>query len=268
MAERQSTEKGHVLIIEDDPSLAKMTEALLADRGYHTTVLDDPRIVGSFIKDHSIDLVLLDAVLPYIDGYTLCGAIRREHPDIPVIFVSARCLLEDKLAGYNKGADDYITKPFDPNVLLIRMEAVLRRYRRGERDAPSVIVNVGETSLDIGRLQFRASSCRAISLTYTETKILECLMRNPNVTIPRERLIDWTSGHNSAGTSNRIDVYVRRLRKKIEKNPDEPDFIHTVRGKGYIFRGGHHDATPPSLCGRNRRLGNDGASPIYPCAAQ
>lgn len=228
--------RGHVLVIEDDPFLAKMITTLLAVKGYDTTVLDDPRVAGQFIEDHPVDLILLDVLLPHIDGYTLCGTLRSANPDIPIIFISACGALKDKLEGFNKGADDYITKPFDPNVLASRIEAVLRRYRRTACDVPSVLINVGETSLDLGRLQFRARSRRAISLTYTETRILECLMRNANVIISRERLIDCTSGHDRAGTSNRIDVYIRRLRRKIEENPDKPDFIHTVRGDGYIFR--------------------------------
>lgn len=228
--------KTHILIVDDDRAIGKMVGFFLDASGYQTTVLDDPRTVSTFLKGQHSDLVLLDVMLPYIDGFTLCETFRDKDPDIPVIFLTARNRIKDKLEGFRRGADDYITKPFEPSELLMRIEAVLRRYRRSERDTPSTVINVGGTTLDLGRLQFSTPSCQPVLLTPTEIKILECLMRNANIAISREKLINWTNSNACENGSNRIDVYIRRLRKKIEVNPDDPDYVQTVRGFGYVFR--------------------------------
>lgn len=232
----------HILIVEDDPFTSKMLAFLLADSGYETTILADPRAVRPFLQAHSVALVLLDVLLPYIDGLTLCAAIRNEHPDIPVIFLSVRCTPRDKVEGFNHGADDYLGKPFEPMELIARMQSVLRRYHRTDHETMRMVIKVGVTSLDIGRLQFDAPPRLPVLLTPTEAKILEYLMRHANVVISREALIERIGGCTSSGTGNRVDVYIRRLRRKIETNSDEPVFIHTVRGVGYLFRDGKRDA--------------------------
>lgn len=236
------TTKTHILIVEDDPFMTKMLVFLLADSGYQTTTLNDPRQVSDFLKENAVDLVLLDVMLPYIDGFTLCTALRREHPDIPVIFLSARGMVGDKVDGFGHGADDYIAKPFEPTEMLARIQAVLRRYRRAERNLFGTVVRVGDTALDLGELQFAAPGRQPALLTPTEMKILECLMRNANAVISRETLIERTWGYDYEGGSNRVDVYIRRLRKKIEADPDDPMFIHTVRGLGYVYRDGRRAA--------------------------
>jgi DNA-binding response OmpR family regulator len=234
--------KTHILMVEDDPFMSKMIVFLLNDAGYETTTLGDPRAVGPFLKENAVDLILLDVMLPYMDGFTLCTQLRREHPDIPVIFLSARGMVNDKVDGFGHGADDYIAKPFEPTELLARIQAVLRRYRRAERNLFGMVIKVGDTALDLGELQFSAPQRRPVLLTPTEMKILECLMRNANAVISRETLIERTWGYDYEGGSNRVDVYIRRLRKKIEKDPDDPLFIHTVRGLGYVFRDGRRAA--------------------------
>jgi two-component system, OmpR family, response regulator RegX3 len=232
----------HILIVEDDPFMSKMLVFLLDDSGYQTTTLSDPRQVSGFLKENAIDLILLDVMLPYMDGFTLCTALRREHPDIPVIFLSARGMVGDKVDGFGHGADDYIAKPFEPTEMLARIQAVLRRYRRAERNLFGMVIKVGDTALDLGELQFSAPQRRPALLTPTEMKILECLMRNANAVISRETLIERTWGYDYEGGSNRVDVYIRRLRKKIEDDPDDPMFIHTVRGLGYVYRDGRRAA--------------------------
>jgi two-component system response regulator RegX3 len=234
--------KTHILIVEDDPFMSKMIVFLLNDAGYETTTLGDPRGVGLFLKENAVDLVLLDVMLPYMDGFTVCNQLRREHPDVPVVFLSARGMVSDKVDGFGHGADDYIAKPFEPTELLARIQAVLRRYRRAERNLFGMVIKVGDTALDLGELQFSAPQRRPVLLTPTEMKILECLMRNANAVISRETLIERTWGYDYEGGSNRVDVYIRRLRKKIEMDPDDPSFIHTVRGIGYVFREGRRAA--------------------------
>ena len=229
--------KTHILMVEDDPFMSKMIVFLLNDAGYETTTLGDPRAVGPFLKENAVDLILLDVMLPYMDGFTLCTQLRREHPDIPVIFLSARGMINDKVDGFGHGADDYIAKPFEPTELLARIQAVLRRYRRAERNLFGMVIKVGDTALDLGELQFAAPGRRPVLLTPTEMKILECLMRNANAVISRETLIERTWGYDYEGGSNRVDVYIRRLRKKIEDDPNNPQMIESVRGSGYRFNG-------------------------------
>jgi two-component system, OmpR family, response regulator RegX3 len=226
----------HVLIVQDDPATSNLLGFLLPESGYRVTTLADPRAVGPFLREVSVNLVLLDVALPYVDGFTLCATLRSEHPNIPIIFLAEHDTLRDKVMGLNQGADDYIRKPFDPTELLARIRAVLHRYERIDDTRNSTVITVGDTSLDLGKLQFVAPARRPVLLTPTEMKLLECLMRNANVVVTRNTLIARTHGDYSAEGSNRTDVYIRRLRKKIEASPDHPSLIHTIRGVGYVFR--------------------------------
>lgn len=227
----------HVLIVRNDPATSNLLSSLLSENGYQPTVLADPRAVVPFLRKISVNLVLLDVALPYIDGFILCATLRTEHPNIPVIFLAEHDTLRDKVMGFNQGADDYIGTPFDPTELLARIGAVLHRYRRSSDTDEDAVITVGDTSLDLGKLQFVGPDQRPVLLTPTEMILLKCLMRNANEVVSRTTLIERTHGDYSAEGSNRTDVYIRRLRKKIEANaPTGPSYIHTIRGVGYIFR--------------------------------
>ncbi|MGI8858218.1 MAG: response regulator transcription factor [Thermomicrobiales bacterium] len=228
----------HILLVDDDAMVSKLLTFLLSDAGYTVSTLADPRQVGEFLRQNAVDLVLLDIMLPHIDGYALATETRREHPDIPIVFLTGRAMVSDKVEGFGHGADDYVAKPFEPTELLARVQAVLRRYRRADRNVHGSVIKVGATSLDIGELRFSAPDRRSVLLTPTEMKILECLMRNANAAITREALIERTWGYDCDDFGNRVDVYIRRLRAKIEPEPSDPLFIHTVRGLGYVYREG------------------------------
>lgn len=231
-----------ILLIDDDLLVGKLLTFLLADAGYTMTMLPDPRRAAEFLDDTPVDLVLLDIVLPHVDGFTVAKELRRTHPNIPIIFLSARAQVSEKVEGFAHGADDYIAKPFEPTELLARIQAVLRRYQRAERNVYGSVIKVGDASLDLGTLVFSTPNRPSAFLTPTEMKILECLMRHANSVIPREALIERTWGYECDGFGNRVDVYIRRLRAKIEPNPGGPAFIHTVRGVGYLFRAGKRSA--------------------------
>ncbi len=231
----------HILLVDDDVLIGKLITFLLTDAGYGITALQDPCRAEAFLQENTVDLVLLDVMMPHIDGYALAGALRRAHRDIPIIFLSARAQVSDKVDGFEHGADDYVAKPFEPTELLARIQAVLRRYRRAERNVFGSVIKVGETRLDLGELEFHAPRKSAL-LTPTEMKILECLMRNANAVISRESLVERTWGYDYDGFGNRVDVYIRRLRAKIEPDPSDPTFIHTVRGLGYVYREGKRPA--------------------------
>jgi two-component system response regulator RegX3 len=233
--------KAHILVIDDDPLHSKLLSFLLADAEYETSALADPRGLAAFLREHAVDLILLEAKLPYQDGLSLCAQLRREHSDTPVILMSERGTTADLVRGFNQGADDYVTKPYEAAELLARVQAVLRRYRRVDRAVVGAMVKVGKTSLDLGRLSFTAGSGHAVLVTPTEMRLLECLMRNANAVIPREKLIEQTWGYDSENADNRIDVHIRRLRQKIEAHPKDRNLIRTVRGVGYAFHGERND---------------------------
>lgn len=240
--------QARILIVDDDPSITKMLTFLLGGAGYRTMVLDDPRMIQSVLAQGSFDLILLEVLLPYIDGLTLCNTLRREHPDTAIILLSVLGTARDKANGLNQGADDYIGKPFESTELLLRIHAVLRRYRRAERDTGGDMITVGEAHLDVGRAQFAVAIGRPVFLTPTELRILACLMHHANTVVPRQALIEHVGGRRSMLTSNHIDVHIRRIRKKIECDPNRPVFLHTVRGVGYLFR--HCPVTGSSSAGQ------------------
>jgi two-component system response regulator RegX3 len=234
--------KAHILIVEDDAFTAKMLAFVLTDNGYHVSTIPDPDAVLPFLRDHPVNLVLLDVAFPRADGLALCVALQRAHPDLPVIFLSARASLADKVAGFSRGADDYLTKPFEPLELLVRIQAVLRRHRRAERNVFGMTIKVGTATLDMQEMRFVAPPRDPVALTPTEMKILECLMRNANAVLSRETLIERTWGYDYEGVDNRMNVYIGRLREKIEADPKEPAYIQTIRGLGYVFRDQSHAA--------------------------
>ncbi len=231
-----------ILLVDDDVLTGKLIGFVLADAGYGIQTLADPRGVVEMLGAHPVDLILLDITLPHLDGYAVARQVRREYPEIPLIFLSARGQVSDMAAGFAQGADDYIAKPFEPTELLARIGAVLRRYRRADRHLFGAVIRVGEVQLDLGELVFTGPDRRPATLTPTEMKLLECLMRNANAVISRETLIQRTWGYDDAGFGNRVDVYIRRIRNKIEDDPSDPHYIHTVRGLGYVFRERKHAA--------------------------
>jgi two-component system, OmpR family, response regulator RegX3 len=228
--------KTHILVVEDDPLLARLVDMMLVSEQYKVTTLSDPRRVVPFLAKRTVDLILLDVTLPYIDGFTLATQLRRQHPDIPIIFVTARGLPSDKAEGFARGADDYLSKPFEPAELLARIQAVLRRYRLIERNRFGTVIRVGAAMLDLSNLRFIAPDRLPVTLTPTEMKVLECLMRHANAVVSAETLIERTWGHDYEGEGHDLHVYLQRLRAKIEKDPRSPQYIQTMRGAGFIFR--------------------------------
>lgn len=228
---------GHILIVDDDPQHANLLAFLLADAGHRPATLADPRAIAAFLRDHAVDLVLLGAAPTADPGFEVCARLRADHPDTPIVLLAGRGTAADVVRGLNQGADDCIVKPYEVAELLARVAAVLRRYRHLERGDAGTLVRAGGASLDLGRLSFSADpSGPPVVVTPTEMRLLECLMRSPNTVVPREKLIWETWGYESDNADNRIDVHIRRLRRKIGAHPKGRDLILTVRGVGYAFR--------------------------------
>jgi two-component system response regulator RegX3 len=229
--------KTRILVVDDDALHSKFLSFLLNEAGYEARILHDRRAVRRYLAQNAADLILLDVTLPFGSGLGFCMRLRRDYSDIPIILLSTRASTTDLVKGFSQGADDFITRPYEPAELLARVQAVLRRYRRVERNLYGVLVKVGNTALDLGRLSFTAASGHAVLVTPTEMRILECLMRNAHSVISREKLIEQTWGYDSESADNRVDVYIRRLRHKIETHPKDRNLIRTVRGTGYIYEG-------------------------------
>jgi two-component system, OmpR family, response regulator RegX3 len=252
---------GNIVLVDDDPVTAKVMRFILEDAGYKTRVLHRGSEVVAEVTEKETDLVLLDVTLPDIDGFTLCKLLRGRRYHGPIIFLTGRGKIHDKVEGFSCGADDYIVKPFEPLELLARVESVIRRVKRSDQQSMGTVLRVDDAELSIGELTYKSDVVGTVSLTPTEMRILECLMRNSWIVISRETLIDRVWGYDFIGDTNRVDVYIRRVRRKIELDPTNPCYLRTVRGIGYVFR---VDRPTPVTAGRSSRNGTSIAVQSWP----
>lgn len=224
----------HLLIVEDEEKLAKALKKGLELKGYAVDWLPDPEKARSRIMlyRNEYDLIILDLMLPGIDGATITESVRAEGVTTPIIILTARNETEHKVDLLNKGADDYIVKPFSFEELLSRINAVLRRPTASK--AP--VLRVGELEMDIGTRTVRKNG-NEIPLTLKEFSLLECFMRQPNEVLSREKLFDHVWDFNSLSWSNVLDVHMKNLRKKLDHNERNEPLFETVRGVGYKLAG-------------------------------
>lgn len=218
-----------ILIVEDDEEILNLLERWLMLKGYDVDTARDG-IEGTFMGlEQDYDLIILDLMLPKRDGLDVCRIIRNEKT-VPIIILTARETIPDRVEGLDAGADDYIVKPFDIEELLARVRVVFRRTQNEEIE----IIVFSDLRLDTGTHQvFRGE--REIELTAKEFELLELFMRNPRQVLTRALIYDRVWGYDFGGESNIIEVYVRYLRQKIEQT-GEFHLIHTVRGVGYVLR--------------------------------
>jgi DNA-binding response OmpR family regulator len=222
-----------VLIVEDDSNTADLVALYLQREGFKALTANDGKQGIALAQQYRPDLVILDLMLPEIDGWEVCRKLRRIS-DVPVIMLTARDEEIDRVAGLTMGADDYVVKPFSPRELVARVIAVLRRIR--PMSDPSVrTLHHGDILLDPEKRILRVRD-RAVDLTHHEYKLLEALMSSPGKAFTRDELLDRIYPMGEALVIDRVvDVHVGKLRKKIEVNPSEPNYILTVRGIGYRF---------------------------------
>jgi DNA-binding response OmpR family regulator len=227
-----------IVVIDPDRMTGKLLQFVLTDAGHEPCLARTAAEGLHEVVGRETDAVLLEADLgpTGMDGYDLCKELRARRYNGPIIFVTNRRETTDKLRAFDYGADDYIVEPFDPLELIARVHSVARRFRHADYQALGTVLKAGEAELSIGELTFRVAGRPPAILTPTEMRMLECLMRNNNITISRETLIERTWGYDFLGDSNRVDVYIRRIRKKVELDPAEPEYLHTIRGFGYVFR--------------------------------
>jgi two-component system, OmpR family, response regulator MtrA len=217
-----------VLVVEDDRSVRETVTLLLERAGLRVTTADDGRQALEQLGQRDFDIVLLDLMLPVVDGFQVCRSIR-ENSQIPIVMLTARADTADVVAGLECGADDYVTKPFQGPELLARIRAALRR-----RDADPLVPRMQVRDLDIDASGFRLTqSGRPVELTATEFRLLVELARNAEQVISREALLQRVWGYDYLGDSRLVDMAVKRLRDKLGDDPREPRYITTVRGAGY-----------------------------------
>jgi DNA-binding response OmpR family regulator len=224
-----------ILMVDDDPSLVKMITFLLKDEGYDVISASTGTEALQILQQQWVDMVILDIMLPRgMDGFEICRRVR-ETNRVPIIMLSAKGSTEDRVRGLLEGADDYLPKPCEPAELLARVKALARRSQAQPSAADSRLMAAGGLQLDPLRHTVTLSNGKSADLTPTESQLLHCLMRNAGKILTREILIAHAWGDTQGRDVGQVDVYIRRLRVKIETDPAKPRLIQTVWGLGYKF---------------------------------
>jgi len=221
---------GSVLVVEDDPSVAEATGLLLERAGMRVVAAPDGRRALDLFQRQRFDAIVLDIMLPIVDGFDVCRSIRQVST-VPIVMLTARADTAEIVAGLELGADDYVTKPFSGPELVARVRAALRRVAA---DEPVPTIRIG--SLEIDSAAFRAADDgRVLDLSATEFRLLVELARHPDRVLSREKLLERVWGYDYLGDSRLVDMAVNRLRTKLGDDPKAPRYIATVRGAGYRF---------------------------------
>jgi two-component system response regulator RegX3 len=220
-----------ILVVEDEETLAEAISFLLSKEGFDVAVAaSGPEAIDSFDKSGA-DLILLDLMLPGLSGTEVCRQIRTKS-SVPIIMLTAKDSEIDKVVGLELGADDYVTKPYSSRELIARIRAVLRRGEILDAGADETTLEVGPVRMDTDRHIITVNG-EVVAIPLKEFELLEYLMRNAGRVLTRIQLIDRVWGSDYVGDTKTLDVHIKRLRAKIEKDPANPEFIQTVRGMGY-----------------------------------
>ena len=231
-----------ILIIEDDTAISELERDYLEANGFSAEIIADGTKGAEKALAEDFDLILLDLMLPGLDGFAVCRAVRREK-DTPILMVSARQEEIDKIRGLGLGADDYIIKPFSPNELVARVKAHIARYERLTRrtsaaeDHDSILTGELEVQPEARRI---FSGGKEVSLTRREFDLLLFFVQNPGITFSKDKLFERIWGLDALGDTATVMVHINRIREKIEPRPAEPIYIETVWGVGYRFRSKGH----------------------------
>lgn len=222
-----------ILIVDDEAHLAEGIRENLEAEGYATEVAHDGRAGLERIRAQPFDLVVLDVMMPNMDGLELCAQIRREGRQTPVLFLTVKGAVEDRVRGFEAGGDDYLAKPFHLQELLLRVAAILRRsnWYQGSGGA----LEFGGNAIDFKTYEARAWDGGAHALTHKEAMILKALSERAGQIVTREEILDRVWGYEVFPSTRTIDNFIVRLRKRFERNPESPAHFHTVRGVGYRF---------------------------------
>ncbi len=228
-----------VLVVEDEPGIAGFVRRGLIFEGYGVDVATDGRMALAMLRDHPPDIVVLDVMLPEIDGREVCRRVRSAEATegraaVPILMLTARDAVVDRVAGLEVGADDYLVKPFAFDELVARVRSLLRRSRPGSDDARREVLIFDDLELDLSA-RIAARGNRSIQLTTREFDLLSLFLRHPNQVLPRSRIMDRIWGDDFYGDSNVLEVVIANLRRALEAGGEER-VIQTVRGVGYVLR--------------------------------
>ncbi|MGJ8682520.1 response regulator [Paraglaciecola sp.] len=228
-----------MLIVDDNPDIIQSLKRYLSDHGLRISTAVDGKTMRAVLETGAIDLILLDIMMPGEDGLTLCRYVQDKYK-IPVILLTALSDDSDKIVGLEMGADDYISKPFNPRVLLARLKAVLRRSHSEPTQTNQLDKEISSTTFDCWRLDVHQRELvgqdnLAIALSAAEFRLLQAFLQRPQIVLTRDQLLDLTHGREAKAFDRSIDNLISRLRRKVEIDPSEPKIIKTVWGGGYVL---------------------------------
>ncbi len=226
----------YILVVDDERFSNTLVQFVLSKEGYEVETADNPRGAMQMIRRREPDLLILDVTMPYLNGFEFSEQLRSEGYETPIIFMTAQDTIEAKLQGFHIGADDYICKPFDHQELVARVHAVMRRIKKHEKVGQQSIRS-GQVELFLGELKVGMDGREPVTMTPTEMHVVRVLVQAGGQVVSRDQLLAEVWNDNENNSSNIVDVYMRRLRLKLEEDPDHPQHIISVRGLGYKFVG-------------------------------
>lgn len=226
-----------VLIVDDDSKLVELLQLYFEKDGFVVFTANDGLTALKTAREKEPDILVLDLMLPGMDGWDICRTLRRGS-EVPILMLTARAEESDRLVGLEIGADDYVTKPFSPKEVVARVKAILRRTKRTTAKTESV--RLGDVVIDLKQYQVTKGG-QPVELTPTEFKMLELLAANPGRVFSRLQIVEQAQGYSFEGYERTIDAHIKNLRRKIEDNPREPVYIQTVYGVGYRMAGTPHE---------------------------
>ncbi len=226
--------KSKVLVIDDDEKLNELLTDYLEKYGFEVNTTTSPTRGLELINSYEPNLIILDIMLPEMDGFEVCKVIRQEST-IPIIMLTARGEVTDKVVGLEIGADDYMPKPFEPRELVARIQSVLRRSKS---ESKSSILNFGSLTINLENHEVSIDG-HPLELTSTEFELLTLFVKNPGKVLNRDQIMEWVSGIEWESFNRSVDVLVSRLRQKLGDDPKHPRYLKTIWGTGYLFLGKH-----------------------------
>ena len=235
-------EAPHIMVVDDDDRLRKLLRRYLSENGYRVTTAENAEDAEAKLRGLTFDLLVLDVMMPGENGVDLTRRLRERLP-VPILLLTAMSEAEDRISGLESGADDYLTKPFEPRELLARVRSVLRRLAAVATSDVAAPTSANQSyvfegwCLDIMARTLTDPAGDGVALSSGEFSLLMAFVEHPNRVLSRDQLLDFTHGHDTPAFDRSVDVQIARLRKKIKHDPLAPDFIKTVRNAGYIFAG-------------------------------
>ena len=229
------TDETHVLVVDDDARLRALLSRYLIEQGFRVTTASHAADARDKLRVVHPDLLVLDVMMPDETGLALTHSLRAANAEIPILLLTARGAPEDRIAGFEAGADDYLHKPFEPYELVLRLRAMLRRRTPTPSEPTPTSIRLGPLEFDLARAEL-VGPAGVVHLTGAEAALLQALATRPGEILSRESIVDTLQMDETGERA--IDVQVTRLRRKIEADPREPRFLHTVRGRGYVLKPG------------------------------